>query len=302
MKRLEFANFVKRSCPRLISKTSQPGQLRARLTPADVCVVGSDQVWNPDITGTFAADYFLDFVQPTCRKIAYAASFGRERVEWGQGLKKRVTNYLASFDAISVREKSGFRVLSELGVRHATHVMDPTLLLGDFKDLLPRGAKPRPELLCLVFEPREPFSAAAIAMAERLSLTPVVLARHRPDRRFQSVPHPGVSEWVQRFHDASFVITDSFHGLACALIFNKPFVVVPGNRERFCRLKDLLVDLSLESRIFENYGELLNDLRWTEAVPYEQVNACLAAKRKESLHFLGNNLSPVSRGKEGLLP
>jgi hypothetical protein len=298
MKRYEFSHFVKRFCPRLIAKTIHPGQLRARLKPADACVVGSDQVWNPEITGLFATDYFLDFVPPDCRKIAYAASFGCEKPEWGERLKGQVANHLASFAAISVRERSGKRVLSELGVRHAAHVLDPTLLLGEFKELLSAEAKPRPELLCLVFEPREAFRAAAIAMAERLSLTPVVLARHRPDRDFQAVPHPGVREWVQRFHDASFVITDSFHGLACALIFNKPFVVVPGNRERFCRLKDLLVDLGLESRIFENYGELLNDLRWTEAIPYEQVNALLAVKREESLRFLRAGLSPFSHGNE----
>lgn len=41
----------------------------------DVYVVGSDQVWNPLITGSESA-YFLDFVKDKSKRRSYAASFG----------------------------------------------------------------------------------------------------------------------------------------------------------------------------------------------------------------------------------
>ena len=41
----------------------------------DAYIVGSDQVWNPLITGGDSA-YFLDFVKDRQKKFAYAASFG----------------------------------------------------------------------------------------------------------------------------------------------------------------------------------------------------------------------------------
>ena len=43
----------------------------------DAVICGSDQVWNPDITGRDLA-YFLDFCGENTRRVAYAASFGIE--------------------------------------------------------------------------------------------------------------------------------------------------------------------------------------------------------------------------------
>lgn len=41
----------------------------------DYYIVGSDQVWNPDITGDDST-YFFDFVIRNEKKLSYAASFG----------------------------------------------------------------------------------------------------------------------------------------------------------------------------------------------------------------------------------
>jgi len=46
---------------------------------ADYYIVGSDQVWNPDITKRHSKRFFLDFVEG--KKIAYAASFGKSTWE-----------------------------------------------------------------------------------------------------------------------------------------------------------------------------------------------------------------------------
>ena len=258
--------------------------------------MGSDQVWNAEITGPFAAEYFLDFVAPGCRKIAYGASFGREDPLWDEGLKNNIRRWLATFDGVSVRERSGLRVLAGLGVQAASHVLDPTLLLGDFNELLSARPASRNELLCMVFEPRDSFNSAMIALSAHMSLTPVLLSRRATDPRFKAVPLPGVAEWAQRFRDSAFVVTDSFHGLAMALIFNKPFAVVPANRERFCRLRELLAELKLEDRIFGNYEELQADSRWKTPVPYPEVNRLLAHKREESMDFLRAQLRPGGGG------
>lgn len=295
--RWNFARFVHAFCPPRVATTSQPGQLRSLAPEADVCIVGSDQVWNPEITGAFAADYFLDFVAPGCRRISYGASFGRERLDWDEGLRSDVRRWLTAFDGVSMREASGLRLLAGLGVQNASHVLDPTLLLGDFKELLPSRPSPRADLLCMVFEPREAFVQATATMAAQLSLTPVALTRRAPDPRFRGAVLPSVPEWVRRFRDSAFVVTDSFHGLAMALIFNKPFVVVPANPDRFCRLQELLASLKLEDRIFHTYEELREDSRWKSPVSYPEVNQVLMRRREDSMAFLRTQLH-AGRGEE----
>lgn len=74
----------------------------------DAVVVGSDQVWNYDLTG---ADnlYFLPDTRADLNKIAYAASFGRANIANNEipDLKR----YLPDFRALSIREQTGAAAL-----------------------------------------------------------------------------------------------------------------------------------------------------------------------------------------------
>lgn len=94
----------------------------------DAYIVGSDQVWNPLITGGDSA-YFLDFVKDRQKKFAYAASFGVS--SWPVGYLS-AGKMLEDFRAISTREKTWEGI-----VRAVTEKMpplsvsvDPVFLLG----------------------------------------------------------------------------------------------------------------------------------------------------------------------------
>lgn len=69
----------------------------------DAYIVGSDQVWNPLITGGDSA-YFLDFVKDRQKKFAYAASFGVS--SWPVGYPS-AEKMFEDFRAISTHEKTG---------------------------------------------------------------------------------------------------------------------------------------------------------------------------------------------------
>ena len=53
----------------------------------DVFIAGSDQIWNPLITGGVDKAYFLDFTNDKTKKISYAPSMGTGRI-FGFHLKK----------------------------------------------------------------------------------------------------------------------------------------------------------------------------------------------------------------------
>ena len=290
--RWKFHQFVRRFCAPLTATARWPGQAAKMAAGAEAWVVGSDQVWNPEITGVYADDYFLAQLAPGCRRVAYAASFGVTELTWPEELRKRVRYELSRFDGISVREDSGLRLCAELGVTAVEQTLDPTLLLNDFRELLPAHPRTRKDLLCMIFQPGPSFGSAVQALARQLELSPLLLARRAGGTGFRNLPHPGVTRWVRCFREASFVLTDSFHGLAFALLFNKPFAVVPANRERFFRIRELLAQLGLESRIFDSYAELQASTRWQEPIPYDEINQRLAARRQVSLAFLNRHLGP----------
>jgi hypothetical protein len=289
--RWHCARFVRRHCPPLVATTQSAGKVLGLAPEADVWVVGSDQVWNPEITGPYAADYFLVGAPAGAKRVAYAASFGSNTLmPWDTGFREKAREWLGAFDAISTREASGLSLLAKLGVPHATRTLDPTLLLGDFGNLLRAPAQPRKELVCMVLGTGNEFAPAIAALSRRLGLTPVILARRSPDLRIRAVPCPSIVGWIRRLHEAAFVVTNSFHGLAMALVFNKPFAVQSFDHPSFCRLRELTACIGLEDRIFEDFGELATDARWMKAVSYSEVNETLGHLRRESLEFLETHL------------
>lgn len=87
-------------------------------------VVGSDQVWNLELTGG-DLNYFLPFVEPECR-ISYAASVGHV----GDNIDKKIfEEKLSLFDSISVREKELADMINSLNInKKAVICMDPVFL------------------------------------------------------------------------------------------------------------------------------------------------------------------------------
>ena len=80
-------------------------QLQNNPPIADLYIVGSDQVWNPDITKTFQEIYFLNFGGPHIKRISYASSFGQTDINYEN--PKIVHKLLSCFNNISCREYSG---------------------------------------------------------------------------------------------------------------------------------------------------------------------------------------------------
>lgn len=82
--------------------------LNAIASNYDCLMVGSDQVWNPEISQGKCLAYFLDFGESDIRRISYASSFGISKwPEQYQSLLPSINSSLHKFCSISVREETG---------------------------------------------------------------------------------------------------------------------------------------------------------------------------------------------------
>ena len=91
----------------------------------DYIIVGSDQVWNPDINGNDTA-YFFNF-ETNAKKISYAASFGKSFIP--KDLLTEYSEYLGCFAAVSVRETIAQAMLKPYLSQQVDIVPDPVFLL-----------------------------------------------------------------------------------------------------------------------------------------------------------------------------
>ena len=273
--------------------------------PVDAVIVGSDQVWRPRYSPSLA-NFFLDFLDdtqsagfPAARRISYAASFGVDDWEFSPAQTDTCRSLAQNFDAISVREESAQAMCREhLGV-DAEWVVDPTLLLAAaaYEKLMPAVTSPhKDKILTYVLDPAEDKQAivgkvAAVLKTDLFSVKPQRTPTEVTASRSKQSQYPGVDEWLQGFRDASFVVTDSFHGCVFSIIFNKPFVAVGNSKRGLSRFHSLLKLFGLENRLVTTTEEVTPELI-TVAIDWNSVNRIRQTKAQEAQAFLLRNLRP----------
>jgi coenzyme F420-reducing hydrogenase beta subunit len=284
---LKFLFFLRNYLPPETPSLRDSSELTKYCKGADAVVVGSDQVWNPEITSHFADDYFLKFVPATTRRVAYAASFGLEPSYWlGKFNDGRYATFLKDFDAISIRESSGIQICQKLAPGVKTRVvLDPTLLLTKEDYTKKFNLKDRKcGIVSFKFEREDDYYRLLKEMETLLNDKVTLLCCKY--KGFSSVIIPSPKLWMEVIAGASFVVTDSFHGMCFAIIFQKDFIVLPANPNRICRMEDLLKQLGLIDRLC--YTEQEVRLKWKslKKINYQEVEKTIDRLRSESIDYL----------------
>ena len=294
-----FEGFRKKYLKQFSLECHSAADLSKAVKKSDLCIVGSDQVWNPDITTIRAKHYFFDFVPETIPVISYAASFGVDNWKWND-LKADVSQLLKRFSAISVREDSGIRILADDFGICAKKVLDPTLLLGDFSSLLLNNSeKDDNYVLGFKFVTSPEYYDFIRFVAGELDCVGAIMDMFPRDikltsglkRKYFLSPQ----QWITNIANARFVITDSFHTLAFSLIFKRNFAIIPSSKlaKLQGRMVSLLKELGLEYRIFSSIEEARRSNVWNISIDYDEIDKKLNELRIESMEYLEKSLSTL---------
>ena len=262
---------------------------------ADVYCTGSDQVWNSVWNDGFERPYYLTWAPEGKPRIAYAASIGREELDdWEKPLMREA---LERYAAISMRESSGVKLLSDLGIPSEL-VLDPTLMLdknGWSKiATIPKTARGE-YLLVYQLNRSEDFVRYAQGVSRALGLPIVKLCYRKRDaqRGAKNIVAPEVADFLGLFLNASCVITDSFHATAFSLNFQKPFVVIAPNRFS-TRITSILGLTGTSDRML---GDVNDVGLMARPIDWGYVERALEAKRGDSLDYLRRALG--ANGEQG---
>lgn len=278
------------------------GDYNALNAGLDTFVVGSDQVWRWRYTACCGLAYFLDYVQGDKRKLAYSSSFGIAEDERSAESLRRACCCLHGFDAVSVREKSGVDILRERYGVEAEWLLDPVFLCGmDVYDTLcaQTESAEQPYVLSYVLEPDEAILRQIAEVSATRGLHAVNMVDALRDfvemqQRFGSATpaqEVSVEQWVQNIRNCEFFITDSFHGVCYALMFNRPFLcVAPPERGR-ARFDSLLGLVGLERCMLapgytqEEWEAAMEPIDW------QHVNDVLEKERQKARTWLSEALT-----------
>lgn len=244
----------------------------------DALIVGSDQVWRPCYNSHSIEDMYLQFAKDThIKRLAYAASFGTDSWEYTEEQTLRCSTLAKKFDAISVREDSGVPLCRKyLGV-DSDHLLDPTMLLNasDYAELCENVAKRGPFVFAYILDEDTSNLREIEAFANSKGL-PLLVKSAGPNLNEED----SVELWLSYFRDASYVITDSFHGMVFSIIFNKDFAVLGNMHRGNSRFESLLRVLNLSSCLLECLQDFCFNIEWNN------INSIISTKREMSIKWL----------------
>lgn len=262
----------------------------------DCFVVGSDQVWRYLYAGDSIDDYYFGFLRGShVPRFSYAASFGVDVNEYPEEKRQVVTGLLKQFEGISVREKSGKKILEdffEVPSSKSEVVLDPTLLLGQdrytnlFKDEMVSDSR---YIFTYILDSNPKIDEKLNIIAASKGLKRIDIKAQTGDTSKLNVIEP-VEKWLSTIYHADFVITDSFHGSVFSIIFKKKFAVLLNANRGNSRISDLLSELGLNNRIMQSIDDLNSDYLSHE-IEWNKIVTILMHRNEESLKFLKNQLN-----------
>lgn len=214
----------------------------------NIYIVGSDQIWNEDITDNkLDPVYFLDFTKSK-HKYSYAASIGKNNADY-----LAIINKLKNFKYVGVREEKSKLILTANGYKNVIHTIDPVFLLEkqeyekisiypSFKDYiliytLETTDKVRKKIT-LLKKTHHGIKTVSIGTFKNI---------YNTDKHYSSI---GPEEYLGLIQNARFIITNSFHAIAFGIIFQKNLIYIPLKNGRGERIENLLKIAGLK---FENY-------------------------------------------------
>ncbi len=255
----KFKEFIDKDIT-LTEKAKNSAELLKIINKLDLVAVGSDQVWNYDITKDHLKDYLLSNIN--CNKISYAASLGKNEIKSEVvGLFKKS---LKNFDFVSLREEASISYLNKICKRKNYKLcIDPVFLFKkeEWEIIAEKSYCKLPNKEYILVYMLE-YNANLIKVAKYLSkiynisvvsieIPFLTLERITKMKKIKKLHDVGPIDFVKLFSNAKYILTNSFHGTAFSLIFNKQFISFAHSTVNL-RMENLLKLYGLENNQIAN--------------------------------------------------
>lgn len=249
----------------------------------DAFLVGSDQVWNPNL-GINTDITLLRFYENGPRRLSYASSFGVSSLSDEQQNVYR--SALAKFSYISTRETTGKQLVYSLTGRDSVVSLDPTMLLsaeewGQYEESIRIN-----EPYVLIYDMRHSSmvmeTAKKLAEAKNcqvLALSRIVIR----DKKIRTLYGISPGHFLSLIKNAEAVVTDSFHGTVFSITYKKEFYSYCSRQgmKIGSRITNILSSLGLDHRlIYDAYGTTFS------GIDYDSITRRLEKMRAVSIEYL----------------
>ena len=227
-------------------------------------IVGSDQLWRVMFSVDYDYFFLLDWVRGDKFKMSYATSFGTGDFEGDAYCYARESHLLKRMDHISVSEKSGIDIITDMTERlDAKVVLDPVFMCGvkAYEDMSVVGKMRLPKesyiggyLLDITHNKENLLLEFSDDVTEGRYVVITDYQASCDGDRINVLAESAIEEWLAMIRFCDFFITDSFYGICFAIIFRKQFCVTidRDNCREFDRIKSILEQFDISDRLVDS--------------------------------------------------
>lgn len=251
---------------------------------SDVLLAGSDQIWT-HITGPNADWYTFKWpgLSDDVKRVSYAAS--ASLTELSDAQKDEYHRALRDFSCVSFREQQSVDLLRSYLSAPVRCDLDPTLLFDKerWSEIAAERIESSPYVFIYMLRP----DTRLIEMGKRYAAEhncKVIYTGLMADNYsgVETVCSAGAEEFLSYIKYADAVITNSFHGMAFSILFEKQFISVQLSSTN-SRALNLLNKLGLTDRQIKTTEEIS---KLNEKIDYLPVKERLEAERASSLGYI----------------
>lgn len=245
--------------------------------------IGSDQTWSD-------AGYhmMLGWVPIKYKRFTIAPSVGHRL--YSEEEVRSFKDYINKFDFITVREDNGLNLCNRCGYNTAIKILDPTFLLKaeDYEQYIEDvdGCDKPYVFIYLLGGEIQPSVIEIFDFCTKKGYDIKYVESQGRDEGYECI-YATIGQWIGLIKNASYIITNSFHGMAFSIIFHKPYLTIPiiGILESMNeRIYDLSKQFQLVNRVYSgDLNVLFSPITW------DYVDQCIR-NNKETLCSLIDNL------------
>lgn len=255
----------------------------------DLVVYGSDQIWRKqNLDGVGFDDWYFGSEHVLAnKKIVYAGSMGAIHTTVQDD--EYVQQMMRNFNKISVREKDLQSYLDGLGV-FSSLVIDPVFLLSKQQWSSLIGPSNKKENYILFYNLLN--TSESKSFANRLSKEtglPIREITKKMDFRHigkKYICSASVERFLQLIDGAEYVVSNSFHGVAMSILFEKQFYAT-GMRQKSNRVESLLQSLGISERYEGKDVWIYTDRN----INYKEIGSLLLKLSDASKNYLQHSIN-----------
>lgn len=243
-------------------------------------ILGSDEIWNVNNQYTISVPYFFGMGFKGKDISSYAVSMNAIELKDFQK-NERTKSYLESISMInhiSVRDSHTKSEIEKLPNLKASLVLDPTFFCFSNSSSFRNHEKKKYIFLYCFWDFTKEFIDELKQFAKKNNL--LIIGANKRQESMQKHIGNNPKLFLSYMKNADYIVTDTFHGTAFSIIFNKNFIYMPSAKRK---VHELIETFNLENRKYLN-GSLSDCFH--KNIDFKKVNEIIEKEKKNSLEFL----------------